>query len=243
MRASPYDAIARLYDPWSRSVVEDVEFYVAEARKAAGRPARGRSSSSASAPGGSRSRSRKAGVPRDRRRHLGRDARGLPRTRAEAAGVDRAPRPPARATCATRRSSERVPLVTCPVPRVPPPETRRRAPRGARRRARPPPARRSARFDVFAPSPDDIEETHGRWIEREPGIWERAIWDEDERRLTLDVRGDERRVDDDARVDLGRRVARRCSSAPASQVEACYGWFDRRPFAGGEDAIWIARRP
>jgi hypothetical protein len=42
--------------------------------------------------------------------------------------------------------------------------------------------------DVFAPSPDDIEETHGRWIEREPGIGSvrpgrRA------RCLTLDVRG------------------------------------------------------
>ena len=28
---SAYDRIARLYDPWSVSVVEDVEFYVAEA--------------------------------------------------------------------------------------------------------------------------------------------------------------------------------------------------------------------
>src|SRR5213080_604379 len=28
---SPYDAIARLYDPWSRSVTEDVGFYVEEA--------------------------------------------------------------------------------------------------------------------------------------------------------------------------------------------------------------------
>ena len=36
MRAdsSPYDAIAELYDPWSRSVVEDVAFYLDEARKA-----------------------------------------------------------------------------------------------------------------------------------------------------------------------------------------------------------------
>ncbi len=25
-------------------------------------------------------------------------------------------------------------------------------------------------------------------------------------------------------------------------VEACYGWFDRRPYHGGEDSIWIARR-
>src|ERR687885_992701 len=33
---SPYDAIARLYDPWSRSVVEDVGFYVEEAVAAGG---------------------------------------------------------------------------------------------------------------------------------------------------------------------------------------------------------------
>ena len=36
MKASPYDTIAELYDPWSRSVVEDVGFYVAEARKSGG---------------------------------------------------------------------------------------------------------------------------------------------------------------------------------------------------------------
>ncbi len=34
---SEYDRIAALYDPWSRSVVEDVAFYVEEACKAAGR--------------------------------------------------------------------------------------------------------------------------------------------------------------------------------------------------------------
>ena len=33
---SSYDAIASLYDPWSRSVTEDVDFYVAEARKSGG---------------------------------------------------------------------------------------------------------------------------------------------------------------------------------------------------------------
>src|SRR5262245_42706737 len=35
--AGAYDRIAEVYDPWSRSVVEDVGFYVADARKAAGR--------------------------------------------------------------------------------------------------------------------------------------------------------------------------------------------------------------
>src|SRR5580765_5110127 len=33
---SPYDAIARIYDPWSRSVVEDVPFYVDEAVRGGG---------------------------------------------------------------------------------------------------------------------------------------------------------------------------------------------------------------
>jgi hypothetical protein len=26
------------------------------------------------------------------------------------------------------------------------------------------------------------------------------------------------------------------------EVEACYGWFDRKPFTGGDDSVWIARR-
>ena len=33
---SVYDAIARVYDPWSAGVVEDVEFYVDEARASGG---------------------------------------------------------------------------------------------------------------------------------------------------------------------------------------------------------------
>src|SRR3954469_19733402 len=34
--SSPYDAIAELYDPWSASVVEDVAFYLEEARRSGG---------------------------------------------------------------------------------------------------------------------------------------------------------------------------------------------------------------
>src|SRR5207244_5833758 len=45
-------------------------------------------------------------------------------------------------------------------------------------------------FDVFAPSREDIEETHGPWLEREPGIFERADWDEADLTLTLTVRDD-----------------------------------------------------
>ncbi len=25
------------------------------------------------------------------------------------------------------------------------------------------------------------------------------------------------------------------------EIEACYGWFDRRPYNGGEDTIWVTR--
>src|SRR5439155_1020155 len=34
--SSPYDSIADLYDPWSASVVEDVAFYLEEARRSGG---------------------------------------------------------------------------------------------------------------------------------------------------------------------------------------------------------------
>jgi hypothetical protein len=36
-----------------------------------------------------------------------------------------------------------------------------------------------------------------------------------------------------------RRLLERAGFA----VEAQYGWFDRRPYDGGEDTIWVARRP
>jgi hypothetical protein len=26
------------------------------------------------------------------------------------------------------------------------------------------------------------------------------------------------------------------------EIEACYGWFDRTPYAGQEDTVWIAAR-
>jgi len=97
-------------------------------------------------------------------------------------------------------------------------------------------------FDVFAPSREDVEDTHGRWIEREPGIWERAHWDEDARRLTLDVRGNE------VETTLGLSWIspaewRGLLERAGFEIEACYGWFDRTPYTGGEDSIWLARRP
>ena len=62
-------------------------------------------------------------------------------------------------------------------------------------------------FDVFAPSDEDISETHGIWLEREPGIFERADWDAGTRTLRLSVRSGEQRRLDGAALALGDRVA------------------------------------
>ena len=26
------------------------------------------------------------------------------------------------------------------------------------------------------------------------------------------------------------------------EIVACYGWFDRRPYTGGDDTVWVTRR-
>jgi SAM-dependent methyltransferase len=97
-------------------------------------------------------------------------------------------------------------------------------------------------FDVFAPSAADIAETDGRWLEREPGILERADWDEATRTLTLSVRS----RDAAATFTLHWLDApewRELIERAGLDLDALYGWFDRRPFAGEEDMIWCCRRP
>jgi ubiquinone/menaquinone biosynthesis C-methylase UbiE len=240
--ASAYDRIARLYDPWSRSVVEDVAFYVAEARKAGGR---------AGMPPGTPVVELGVGTGRIAVPVAanGIDVIGVDtsqgmlevcRSRAEAAGVaDRLDLrigdfrdPPV---------TERSALVMCPFRAYLhlSDDTERLTALEAARRMLVPGGLLA--FDVFAPSREDVEDTHGRWIEREPGIWERAHWDEDARRLTLDVRGDAV----EATLGLSWISAaewRRLLEHAGLQVEACYGWFDRSPYTGGEDSIWLARR-
>jgi SAM-dependent methyltransferase len=96
-------------------------------------------------------------------------------------------------------------------------------------------------FDVFTPSREDIEATHGRWIEREPGIDERADWDLVAQTLTLSVRGPE----GESTMTLWWIEPERWHTLLAEagfDVLGCYGWFDRRPFDGGEDSVWIAVR-
>jgi SAM-dependent methyltransferase len=96
-------------------------------------------------------------------------------------------------------------------------------------------------FDVFTPAEDDIVETNGRWIEREPGIWERADWDEPARRLILRVRGDDGSESQMSLAWLSVREWIEILMDEGFVVDALYGWFDRSPWRGGEDSVWVCR--
>ena len=231
---SVYDPIAGLYDPWSASVVEDVSFYVDEALAAGGLVVElgvgtGRIAIPTALAGvhviGVDSSRGMLEVCAERAREAGVEARLDLR-------VGDLRHPPV---------DERVPLVTCPF----------RAYLHLRDDAERLEALHAARellvpggrlvFDVFAPSREDVEETHGRWLEREPGIFERADWDLEARTLTLSVRGPQGA----SSMVLWWLEPQRWQSLLGEAglvVEACYGWFDRRPYAGGEDTVWIARR-
>jgi SAM-dependent methyltransferase len=231
--ASSYDSIAGLYDPWSRSVTEDVDFYVAEARKA-GSPVveLGVGTGRIAVP------TAQAGVS-----VIGIDSSermlDVCRARAEEVGVgkllDLRPgdlrHPPVK---------ERVALVTCPfraLLHLESDEERLEALRAVRGLLLP-----GGRFvfDVFAPGKEDIEQTHDRWLEREPGIFEKALWDQKRRILTLTVRGNGAQTTMQVSW-LPPQEWRRLLEATGFEIEACYGWFDRRPYKGGEDTIWVAK--
>ena len=231
---STYDPIAGIYDPWSRSVTEDIDFYVEEALASGGPVVElavgtGRIAVPIAVAGvrviGVDASQGMLDVARDYARErdvednldlrLG-DLRGPP--------VD-----------------ERVPLVIAPFRSLlhMTTEPDRLQALGAARDL----LEEGGRFvfDVFAPGAEDIEATHGRWLEREPGIFERADWDEGERTLTLSVRGG----------DAFGTMSLAWLSPPewhalleraGFSVLATYGWFDRRPYAGGEDTVWLAQR-
>jgi SAM-dependent methyltransferase len=232
---SPYDAIAKLYDPWSASVTEDIDFYVEEAL-AAGEPV----VELACGTGRIAVPIAEAGV-----RVIGVDGSpamlDVARERARAAGVEELldlrhgdlREPPI---------AERVQLVLVPFRSLLHMTTdaeRLRALAAVFSLLEP-----GGRlvFDVFAPSKEDVEATHGRWLEREPGIFERADWDEGERTLTLSVRRGE-----EASTMLLAWLSpvewSRLLERGGYEVEEIFGWFDRRPYAGGEDVVFVARRP
>jgi SAM-dependent methyltransferase len=232
---SLYDPIARLYDPWSVSVTEDVGFYVDLALRAGGPVVElGVGTGRIAVPTAA------AGV-----RVIGVDSsKGMLEVCAEAAATAGVSHlldlrvgdlldPPV---------EERVRLVTCPFRaflHLQTDDERLRA-LGAARDLLEPDGRLV--FDVFRPGPEDIADTNGRWLEREPEIFERADWDTELRRLTLSVRG----PDGSTTMKLAWLSADEWGALierAGFEVEAHYGWFDRRPYAGGEDSVWIARRP
>jgi SAM-dependent methyltransferase len=228
-----YDEIASFYDPWSRSVTEDVGFYVEEALASGGPVV-------------------------ELAVGTGRIAIPIAQAGVDVIGVDSSPgmldiarRAADSAGVSSRVDlrlgdlrdppvTERAPLVICPFRSLLHMETedeKLRALRAARGLLEP--AGRFV-FDVFSPSREDIEETHGRWLEREPGIFERADWDEGSRTLTLSVRSD------GALASFGLHwlsVAEwlRLLDEAGFAVEAVYGWFDRRPQEGDEDMIFVTR--
>lgn len=95
-------------------------------------------------------------------------------------------------------------------------------------------------FDVFHPDRIDIEETHGRWLEREQGILERAVWRPEERSLTLSVRTADREAVMELWWAEPRTWAGLLAQSGYSSIE-CYGWFDRRPLPiDSADSVWVA---
>jgi SAM-dependent methyltransferase len=229
---SSYDAIAELYDPWSASVVEDVAFYLEEARRSGGPVVElGVGTGRIAVPLGA-----------DGIRVIGVDSsRAMLEVcarRAALAGITLDLRvgdlrePPV---------TERVPLVICPFRSLLHMHTDedRLGVLGAAYDLLLPGGRFV--FDVFTPDADDIAQTQGRWLEREPGIFEHAVWDESARTLTLTVRGDERETTM-ALAWLSPNEWRGLLEQAGFEIEACYGWFDRTPYKGREDTVWVTRR-
>jgi SAM-dependent methyltransferase len=228
-----YDAIAHFYDPWSRSVTEDIDFYVEEATRAGGPVVElavgtGRIAVPIAA----------AGVPVigvDQSAEMLAVARAFAERERVAELVDLrvgdVREPPV---------AERVRLVVCPfrsLLHLPTEDDKLAALRAARSLLV---DGGQLVFDVFAPSHEDIEETHGRWLEREPGIFERADWNEETRTMTLSVRHDDAGASFTLHwlsADEWRLLIERAGF----DVEALYGWFDRRPYVDEEDTIWICR--
>ncbi len=229
---SAYDRIARLYDPWSASVVEDVSFYLERARRFGGPVVElGVGTGRIAIP-----------IAAEGIKVIGVDSSegmlAVARERAELAGAE----------LDLRYGDLRDPPVEGPVPLVLAPfrsllhmetEADRLAAVRAVHRLLGPGGRLV--FDVFSPGPEDIADTHGRWLEREPGIFERADWNERTRTLILRVRGDG--VESElslAWISVGEW--RELLGAEGFVVEGLYGWFDETPWAGHEDSIWVCRR-
>ena len=229
---SAYDEIARIYDPWSRTVIEDVPFYVEEATRSRGPVVElGVGTGRIAVP------IALAGIA-----VIGVDSSegmmAVARERAAVAGVE----------LDLRLGDLREPPVDGEVPLVIAPfrsllhmrsdEDRRAALRAITRLLEP-----GGRFvfDVFSPAPDDIAATHARWLQREPGIFERAEWDDERQTLSLRVRG--RGAETELLLAWLTVPEWTVLLEDAGfTIEGLYGWFDRTRWSGHEDSIWVCRK-
>jgi SAM-dependent methyltransferase len=230
-----YDKIADFYDPWSRSVTEDVEFYVGQALASGGPVV-------------------------ELAVGTGRVAVPIAKAGIRVIGVDSSPEMLAVARATAEREgvgelldlrlgdlrdppvAERVPLAVCPFRSLLHMETQAEKLRALRAAAGLLEPCGCFVFDVFSPSREDIEETDGRWLEREPGIFERADWDESARTLSLSVRSR------GASTTFGLHWLSlpewlTLLDTAGFDVEAVYGWFDLRPYVDEEDMVFVCRRP
>jgi SAM-dependent methyltransferase len=229
-----YDRIATIYDPWSRSVTEDVGFYVDRALASGGPVV-------------------------ELAVGTGRIAIPIAEAGIDVIGVDSSPGMLAVARAAAENAgvagrldlrlgdlrrppvSERVPLVICPFRSLLHMKTEDEKLRALVATRELLESEGRFVFDVFAPSREDIEETDGRWLEREPGIFERADWDEARRTLSLSVRSDGAETTFDLHW-LSASEWLRLLDAAELDVEGLYGWFDLRPHGEDEDMIFVTRR-
>jgi SAM-dependent methyltransferase len=231
---SAYDRLGRRYDAWCRSVTEDIPFYVELALAAGGQVLEvGVGSGRVAVP------TALAGVPvvgvdsSAVMLHLARQRAAPHDVSLQLVQADMRDLPdlgrfalvtvPFRAFLHLRDDAERLAVLRALHARLQPGGT--------------------LAFDVFHPDRADIAETHDRWIEREPGIEERAHWDEAGRHLTLSVRAGDVEAEMElwwVRPDGWRSLL---GEAGFERIES-YGWFDKRPLeTGSTDSVWLAHRP
>jgi SAM-dependent methyltransferase len=229
-----YDRIADAYDEWAQ-VADDVAFYVDQARGVELLVELGIGTGRVGIP------MAKAGA-----RVIGVDSSermlGLCRERADSAGVgDRIElrvgdfrEPPV---------SEQVPLVVAPFRSLSHLETeddRRRSLRAAASMLAP---GGQLVFDVATPEPEQVLRAGSQQMPDQPGMSEQAEWDWENRelRLTLTQLKDGREVETALRLSwLSREEWRSSIEAAGFEIDACYGWFDRRPVSAGGYSIWVA---
>jgi SAM-dependent methyltransferase len=228
---SDYDAFAPVYDAWSGHMTEDVDFYVSLADEAAGpivelAVGNGR----VAVPIAQRTGKRVIGIDASRAMLAG------AAERAAEAGVELDLRQGDMRELAFEEPTD---LVICPfrsLLHLPTRTDRLRVFQHVAAVLEP-----GGRFawNAFVFDPAIAEEIGGAWREQ-GGVRHRVDYDYDDRRIDLTL-GDGASVPlwwvdpaawDELTVEAGL------------EVEARYGWFDRRPFEEtSREAVWVARRP